>query len=120
MASFGNDHGIDNQHIGQGAPNFVPANWDGEKVVDTITTRSHLQSMPDKGNFGSVMTPPPEKPIVLERAAFSQGINAKYAPAIGEMEVMPCLVSTGPHAVGHKVEGSQEAAPESFRKPDAP
>lgn len=96
-----------------------PANWDGDAVVSTITTRSHNQSMPDKGNFGSVLTPQAqENPMVLERAAFSQGINAKYAPAIGEMEVMPCLVSTGPHAVGHKVTGSQEAAPETFPKPE--
>lgn len=92
-------------------------NWDGAPVVDTITTRSHNQSMPDKGNFGSVLQP--EAPTVIERAAFSQGINAKYAPSIGQAEVMPCLVSSGPHAVGLNVSGLSEATPSVFRKSDS-
>ncbi len=39
-------------------------------------------------------------PIVIDRAAFNQGVNAQYAPHIGESETMDTLVSKGPHAVG--------------------
>lgn len=39
-------------------------------------------------------------PIVIDRAAFNQGVNAQYAPHIGESETMDTLISKGPHAVG--------------------
>ena len=39
-------------------------------------------------------------PIVIDRAAFNQGVNAQYEPHIGESETMDTLVSKGPHAVG--------------------
>ena len=37
--------------------------------------------------------------FVVDRAAFNQGANALYEPRIEEAEVMPTLVSKGPHAV---------------------
>jgi DNA (cytosine-5)-methyltransferase 1 len=37
--------------------------------------------------------------FVVDRAAFNQGTNALYEPRIEESEVMPTLVSKGPHAV---------------------
>jgi hypothetical protein len=40
-----------------------------------------------------------EPVIVLDRAAFNQGVNAKYEPFIGEVTACPTLVSKGPHAV---------------------
>ena len=36
---------------------------------------------------------------VLDRAAFNQGVNAKYDPLIKEQETMPTLVARGPHAI---------------------
>jgi DNA (cytosine-5)-methyltransferase 1 len=39
-------------------------------------------------------------PVVIDRAAFNQGVNAKYQTIIEESEVMPPLVAMGPHAVG--------------------
>lgn len=44
------------------------------------------------------------KPILIDRAAFNQGINAKYPPHIGADDVSPTLVSTGPHAVAQLVD----------------
>ena len=44
------------------------------------------------------------EPIVIDRAAFNQGINAKYEPHIEESQVMDTLVARGPHAVGVPVE----------------
>jgi DNA (cytosine-5)-methyltransferase 1 len=40
-----------------------------------------------------------QSPIVIDRAAYNQGINAKYNMFIGEAETMPSLVAKGPHAV---------------------
>ena len=40
-----------------------------------------------------------EQPIVIDRAAFNQGENAKYPPHIEQTDVMDTLVARGPHAV---------------------
>lgn len=40
-----------------------------------------------------------QSPIVIDRAAYNQGINARYNMFIGEAETMPSLVAKGPHAV---------------------
>ena len=45
-----------------------------------------------------------EQPIVIDRAAFNQGENAKYDPHIEEGGVMDALVARGPHAVCHRTE----------------
>ena len=37
--------------------------------------------------------------VVLDRAAFNQGVNAKYDPLIKAQETMPTLVARGPHAI---------------------
>jgi DNA (cytosine-5)-methyltransferase 1 len=39
------------------------------------------------------------KPILIDRAAFNQGENAKFDPVISEHPVVPSLVARGPHAV---------------------
>ena len=39
------------------------------------------------------------QPIVIDRAAFNQGVNAKYDAQIEHTETAPCLVKSGPHAV---------------------
>lgn len=40
------------------------------------------------------------EPIVISRAAFSQGVNAKYDPHIEHAEVMDTLVARGSHGLG--------------------
>ena len=37
--------------------------------------------------------------VVIDRAAFNQGVNAKYDPLIKEQETIPTLVARGPHAI---------------------
>jgi DNA (cytosine-5)-methyltransferase 1 len=39
------------------------------------------------------------RPIVLDRAAYSQGVNAKFDPLIQHSDSVPALVARGPHAV---------------------
>ena len=38
-------------------------------------------------------------PVVLDRAAYSQGVNAKYDPLIKHDNSVPALVARGPHAI---------------------
>lgn len=40
-----------------------------------------------------------ENPILIDRAAFNQGVNAHYDPIISDHPVTPSLVARGPHAV---------------------
>jgi DNA (cytosine-5)-methyltransferase 1 len=40
-----------------------------------------------------------EPPILIDRAAFNQGVNAKYDTHISNDPVVPSLVARGPHAV---------------------
>ena len=46
---------------------------------------------------------PASIPVVIDRAAFNQGVNAQYEPHIEETEVMDSLVAPGPHAVGQPI-----------------
>lgn len=41
------------------------------------------------------------QPIVMDRAAFNQGINALYDTYIERTAIMPPLVARGPHAIAH-------------------
>jgi len=41
--------------------------------------------------------------IVIDRAAFNQGINAQYKPYIETTETMPTLVAKGPHVVAYNI-----------------
>jgi DNA (cytosine-5)-methyltransferase 1 len=43
--------------------------------------------------------------VVIDRAAFNQGVNAQYEPFIAETELAPSLVARGPHAVAHNAGG---------------
>ncbi len=47
-----------------------------------------------------------EAPIVIDRAAFNQGVNAQYESRIEEGETMSPLVAKGPHAVAFDVYNS--------------
>jgi site-specific DNA-cytosine methylase len=40
-----------------------------------------------------------ENPILIDRAAYNQGVNAQYEPIISDDPVVPSLVARGPHAV---------------------
>jgi hypothetical protein len=42
------------------------------------------------------------EPIIIDRAAYNQGENARYEPVIEESHTMPSLVARGPHAVGQE------------------
>lgn len=41
-------------------------------------------------------------PVVIDRAAYNQGVNAQYPPHIELVDVMDTLVARGPHAVAYQ------------------
>lgn len=46
--------------------------------------------------------------VVIDRAAFNQGQNAKYAPHIEQTETMDTMVARGPHVVAYYEERKAE------------
>ena len=68
--------------------------WDGSQTSPTITANNAggSQRMPDKENFNAVIT------YALDRAAFNQGLNAKYDFSVEE-ELAQTMLSTGPGGV---------------------
>ena len=79
--------------------------WDGGQTVATLTANNAggNQRMPDKENFNCVIetrvVSNDEEPVVLDRAFFNQGQNAKFDPAIYQDGTVPTLVARGPAAV---------------------
>ena len=43
-----------------------------------------------------------DPPIVIDRAAFNQGVAAKFPPHVEQTELMDTLVARGPHAVAYR------------------
>lgn len=76
-----------------------------EPFAFTQNQRDEVRILGDKAgtlssSTGTHQTTYVAEPVVLlERAAFNQGVNAKYEAFIGETNVCPTLVSKGPHAV---------------------
>ena len=74
-------------HKGTGGPA-------GDEHYNLIATGGGDGGQPDGGDGG--VDP---RPVVLDRAAYSQGINAKFDPLIQHSDSVPALVARGPHAV---------------------
>ena len=80
--------------------------WDGQSTAATLTRKSNDQRMPDKGHLPVVIQ---EAPILIDRAAFNQGPNAKYDTHISDDPIVPTLVARGPHAVFTKSRHAQSS-----------
>ena len=79
--------------------------WDGGQVSQTLdAVLQKGQTMPEKNRFPAVL-----QPVVIDRAAFNQGINAQYEPHIEQTDVMDSLVARGPHAIGVPFRKSKRA-----------
>jgi DNA (cytosine-5)-methyltransferase 1 len=61
-----------------------------------------------------------EPPILIDRAAFNQGINAQYDTHISDDPVSPSLVARGPHAVFTKSKRPQTAIDDETWVADQP
>ena len=81
------------------------AYWDGGQTMATLTANNAggNQRMPDKENFNCVIethvVSKEGDPVVIDRAFFNQGQNAKFDPAIYTDGTVPTLVARGPAAV---------------------
>ena len=72
--------------------------WDESQTASTLTANNAngAQRMPDKENFNCVIE---QRPVVLDRAFYNQGVNAQYDPQLYEDGTCPTLVAKGPAAV---------------------
>jgi hypothetical protein len=70
----------------------------GSDIANTIgaSLYHHGTVVNQDANNGHVVIEPP---ILIDRAAFNQGINAQYDTHISDDPVSPSLVARGPHAV---------------------
>lgn len=57
-----------------------------------------------EGADGGVIFQP--RTVVIDRAAYNQGVNAQYDPHIEQADVMDTLVARGPHAVAYEAVGA--------------
>ena len=88
-------------------------------IAGTITARSDSSACADRGqnivcmqdgqanggvseDVSTTLNASHEQPIIIDRAAFNQGENAKYPPHIEQSDTMDTLVARGPHAVCHR------------------
>jgi DNA (cytosine-5)-methyltransferase 1 len=113
--------------IGEGLRGYIEAGGkkrkspasDAGSGVDSSSKYFDFQAIGQYGNDGSASTLMARdykdskdlvvKPVVIDRAAFNQGVNAQYEPHIAESEVMDSLVARGPHAVGVPYRKSKRA-----------
>jgi DNA (cytosine-5)-methyltransferase 1 len=66
-------------------------------TVGTLCADSHPGSYGGQDAYtGRLIAAPP---VVIDRAAFSQGVGAQYEPRIEASQTMSALVARGPHAV---------------------
>lgn len=57
-----------------------------------------------EGDLSSTDGSPFDSPILIDRAAFNQDINAKYPPHIEKTETCDTLTAQGPHAIAYQTE----------------
>jgi DNA (cytosine-5)-methyltransferase 1 len=95
-ASFGDKQGLENQHALGGGSLFVPS------PICMSSGQANAAIAEDKAHTLNATheTQTVATPIVIDRVAFNQGINAQYEPHIEASETMDSLVARGPHAVG--------------------
>jgi DNA (cytosine-5)-methyltransferase 1 len=78
----------------------------GDILRTSVTSKWHKGSGGPSGSeyYNMVVE---DQPILIDRAAFNQGVNAAYEPYISDEPVIPSLVARGPHAVFTKSKRAQ-------------
>ena len=78
----------------------------GDILRTAVTSKWHKGSGGPSGSeyYNMVVE---DQPILIDRAAFNQGVNAAYEPYISDEPVIPSLVARGPHAVFTKSKRAQ-------------
>jgi DNA (cytosine-5)-methyltransferase 1 len=81
----------------------TPILLDGRRVDDVRVYTEPVQTLQERmGTGGNNVPVVAQEPIIIDRAAYNQGENARYEPVIEESHTMPSLVARGPHAVGQE------------------
>jgi DNA (cytosine-5)-methyltransferase 1 len=84
---------------GKATPSEVATSiGNGGEIANTISASlyHHGSVVNQDANNGHVVV---ESPILIDRAAFNQGVNAQYNTHISDDPIVPSLVAKGPHAV---------------------
>jgi DNA (cytosine-5)-methyltransferase 1 len=80
-----------------------PILLDGRRVNDVRVYTEPVQTLQERmGTGGNNVPVVAQETIIIDRAAYNQGENARYEPVIEESHTMPSLVARGPHAVGQE------------------
>ena len=70
-----------------------------QKVTGPLMANSHPGSYTGQDAFNDMLVAGKEEPVVIDRAFFNQGQNAKFDPTIYTDGTVPTLVARGPSAV---------------------
>ena len=73
-----------------------PIGFSHTQGLSAQPSENHFPTLRSNGGGMAVA----QEPIIIDRAAYNQGENARYEPVIEESHTMPSLVARGPHAVG--------------------
>lgn len=73
-----------------------------QRSVGTLCADTHPGAYSGQDAYTGRLIPQ-VNPVVLDRAAFNQGVNAQYEPHIQQEDQMVTLVAKGPHAVGQPI-----------------
>jgi len=87
--------------LGEGLRGYLEAGGKKRKATPSYAEESPGAGIRQDACAGRLIQS--QKPVVIDRAAFNQGENAKYEPHIEESEVMDPLVARGPHAIGQPI-----------------
>jgi DNA (cytosine-5)-methyltransferase 1 len=75
-----------------------------QSVRGNTSTRKQKGQRTTSTTNGSIASNSSEQqPILIDRAAFNQGVNALYEPYISDDPIGPSLVARGPHAIAVEV-----------------
>jgi DNA (cytosine-5)-methyltransferase 1 len=110
--------------------NMIAVGAFGKNISDTVTAKfakgAELLQQGAQNGGNCVLQPIPTKNhsvIVVDRSAFNQGKNALYNSYIENTEIMPTLISKGPHAVAYGFEpgiAKREGNPNRFSEELSP
>lgn len=81
----------------------------GDILRTAVTSKWHKGSGGPSGSeyYNMVVE---DQPILIDRAAFNQGVNAAYEPYISDEPIIPSIVARGPHAVFTKSKRAQSTS----------
>jgi DNA (cytosine-5)-methyltransferase 1 len=93
----------------------------GRDIANTISAEIyHRSTVVNQDINNGHLVVGQELPILIDRAAFNQGVNAQYDIGVSDNPVIPPIVARGPHAVFTKSKRAQSTIDNETWVPDQP